>query len=190
MPFKFITWAKKAQDILGYDYQKGTPPEAMSKIVESKNITLTFDRDGNSFPTMSYNGGYYSILFEEKNGSTLEVSGKQKVLVDVSGSDLWLEYYGEVGVDIVKAGSHSATIEGRGGNDELTGGRAEDYLSGGIGNDEVSGGGGNDFLHGDNGDDRLAGAGAATSFQVATARIASTEKAVATSFSATRAMTR
>jgi Ca2+-binding RTX toxin-like protein len=46
-------------------------------------------------------------------------------------------------------------LEGRGGNDSLSGDAGSDTLYGGSGDDGLSGGSGDDFLYGDEGDDRL-----------------------------------
>lgn len=50
-------------------------------------------------------------------------------------------------------------VEGRGGNDTITGGKGADTLFGGAGNDLVSGGLGNDQISGDEGNDTLYGGG-------------------------------
>lgn len=49
------------------------------------------------------------------------------------------------------------TIDGLGGNDNLTGGKGNDTIDGGEGNDTINGGDGNDLLLGDLGRDRLSG---------------------------------
>ncbi|MEZ6039741.1 MAG: PKD domain-containing protein [Planctomycetaceae bacterium] len=50
-----------------------------------------------------------------------------------------------------------ALIEGGGGDDRLTGGRAADILIGGLGNDRISGGSGDDIILGGDGKDDLRG---------------------------------
>lgn len=49
------------------------------------------------------------------------------------------------------------SLNGEGGNDQITGGSANDTIDGGAGNDGAFGGGGNDSLSGGDGDDTLLG---------------------------------
>ncbi len=48
-------------------------------------------------------------------------------------------------------------IEGRAGDDVITGGSEKDVIAGGIGNDSISAGAGNDLVHGGLGNDTLLG---------------------------------
>jgi Ca2+-binding RTX toxin-like protein len=58
---------------------------------------------------------------------------------------------------IYVAGAIPVTVEGGGGNDQITGGDSTDELHGDTGNDSIFGGRGGDFMVGDYGRDRLDG---------------------------------
>jgi Ca2+-binding RTX toxin-like protein len=65
---------------------------------------------------------------------------------------------GTDGDDVLSASDNvGAFINGRGGNDSLTGGTGNDVIYGGGGNDTVYGGTGNDYLSGGAGDDTVYG---------------------------------
>jgi Ca2+-binding RTX toxin-like protein len=64
---------------------------------------------------------------------------------------------GSAFADTLTAGPASAVLEGRGGNDRLTGGPGHDLLLGGDGNDTLDGGAGRDQLDGGAGNDILKG---------------------------------
>ena len=69
--------------------------------------------------------------------------------------------YGGSGNDMLSAGAENTTaviLEGREGNDLLTGGMGDDLLSGDEGDDTIDGGAGRDLVFGGSGDDSLIGA--------------------------------
>ena len=67
------------------------------------------------------------------------------------------EVAGSVRDDVVQASDIGAVIDGRAGDDSLTGGRGADLLLGGDGADVLTGGDGADSLDGGDGDDTLSG---------------------------------
>jgi Ca2+-binding RTX toxin-like protein len=60
-------------------------------------------------------------------------------------------------VTAASSNDYGASLDGRGGDDQLTGGVGRDFLSGGDGNDILRGGAGNDFIDGGVGADQLFG---------------------------------
>ncbi|PSB57868.1 hypothetical protein C7B77_06835 [Chamaesiphon polymorphus CCALA 037] len=66
--------------------------------------------------------------------------------------------YGTYGSDIfIDSTDDRDLIDGGEGNDDIKGGKGDDYLYGGIGNDSVKGDDGNDYLDGGEGNDSLFG---------------------------------
>jgi Ca2+-binding RTX toxin-like protein len=77
---------------------------------------------------------------------TRPLASVQRVFFNGSGDD---DVMDATGLDL------PVTMMGRGGDDKLTGGRADDYLDGGPGDDKLEGGDGNDILLGGEGNDKL-----------------------------------
>lgn len=65
--------------------------------------------------------------------------------------------YGGPLEDVLKAGSSTTYLYGRGGNDQIVGGPGSDWLEGGDGHDGMYGGDGNDHIDGGPGGDGLDG---------------------------------
>ena len=86
-------------------------------------------------------------IFEFANGDVLGFDDiKHLSLIGTDKDDVIAGYFGE-----------KANIEGRGGNDKLSGSKFDDILNGGDGDDKIYAGEGNDVLIGGNGDDVLNG---------------------------------
>ena len=71
------------------------------------------------------------------------------------GRAIWL---GTKGDDtIICVGDTPVSVDGRGGNDTITGGNGNDFILGGNGDNTLAGGDGDDFVAGGKGDDTLDG---------------------------------
>jgi Ca2+-binding RTX toxin-like protein len=90
------------------------------------------------------------------SGGNLVVNGVPHSLHGVSEIRIW----GRDGNDTIDLSGWNlpAFIHGGDGNDNLTGGAANDVIFGGTGDDHITGGAGHDFLIGDDGKDRIVGA--------------------------------
>ena len=84
----------------------------------------------------------------ESWGAPTDISTNVVVFAEVAGT---------VRDDVVQASDTGAVIDGRGGDDRLTGGRGDDLIIGGDGTDTLDGGDGADSLDGGDGDDILVG---------------------------------
>ena len=93
---------------------------------------------------------------------TLHVTGANGVTITADAGLADITTTGTDGNDTVTGSATAAnTMDGGGGNDNLTGGAANDTISGGDGNDTLTGGDGNDVVSGGTGDDTIvAGHGA------------------------------
>lgn len=110
--------------------------------------------------TLSYAKATSAIVVDLLNSGTVTsaatgvdtVSGIGRVIGSSAGDTMFGTSHG-IGPGLVRG----MTLDGRGGNDSLTGGDSGDSLIGGNDNDVLAGGSGNDTLRGDAGDDDLQG---------------------------------
>ncbi len=132
---------------------------------------------GTGNDTLNGGGGDDTIYFDAaENTATALIGGAGHdtgVLVSTTAINIDLAARGlesliaNAGNDTITANAAvAATIDGRGGNDSITGGGLGDILTGGLGNDTVNagsggdlvlGGAGTDTLNGQDGDDALFG---------------------------------
>ena len=99
---------------------------------------------------------------------TSEISMRDGIDYDVTGTDASEEFTGSELNDYIVAGAGNDYVNGRSGeneiyggagNDRLFGGQQDDEIHGGADNDTVVGDFGNDVLYGDDGNDGLFGGG-------------------------------
>ncbi|MCI4661751.1 MAG: hypothetical protein MRY63_08045 [Neomegalonema sp.] len=114
--------------------------------------------DGENHTNITDSGGTERVFIEDGIGVDFDMAEDQ--LESFYGSDAGADTVTAYGLDV------SAYIDGRGGNDSLTGSSHDDEIQGGAGNDTLIGGLGNDVLDGGEGNDIVWLAGAADDYQV------------------------
>ncbi len=119
--------------------------------LEIKNVrdTIQVIADGRVIGT--YRAAYIrSIVVDGTNGNDVINASNlyYSVPITVNGRD---------GNDKITGGIGNDTLNGGAGNDTINGGYGDDIINGGTGNDTLNGGAGNDKLYGESGNDILDG---------------------------------
>lgn len=118
----------------------------------TSGVTVTLTDPGSG--TYSYNGTAASGSFTSVENIQTTEDGDT---VDASSTTTGVTVDGRAGDDLITGGSGDDTLKGGDGNDSLLGGDGNDALDGGLGNDTLDGGLGDDTLLGGEGNDTLDG---------------------------------
>ena len=136
-------WGGEGDDVLngggGNDMLHADKDDEVDGGSETDTLSLEGETEGFSDPV-------------SLNSSTVPTATAHAPVTNVE------KFIGSEGVDTVVTDSNDPVkIEGRGGNDMLTGGGGNDTIDGGAGADMLTGGGGNDTIDGGAGADMLTG---------------------------------
>ena len=146
-----------APGIVPTDFTLGRGPAAS---LDASTLILDFGSGNRVVLEDGLRGGFERFEFSDgtvwSRGELLERGWPGPLALAADATQRWI--VGGAGADTLGvAGATGAQLDGRAGNDTLTGGDAADRLVGGTGGDTLDGRGGDDDLHGDDGDDVLSG---------------------------------
>jgi Ca2+-binding RTX toxin-like protein len=133
-----------------------TATTAHCSVLNSPGMTFALGDQADSLTYTESAFGYNGMVFNGGTGNdTITVTSGRNVTINGEGGDDNLT--GGPGFDTINGGVGADTLSGAGGNDGLDGGDENDWLVGGDGNDSLLGGAGTDLLQGATGNDTIEG---------------------------------